>query len=80
MTQCLAFSPDGKQIATGGDNKAVKLWEAATGKLLKTWEGHRGGVKAVAFSPDGSIVASSAANDNDIRLWPVPGAKAKHRE
>jgi len=71
----MAFSPDGRLIATGGVDTAIKIWDAATGRVLRTLEGHHGGVKAVAFSPDGRRLASGG-NDGRIRFWEIAsGAK-----
>jgi WD40 repeat protein len=74
--EAMAFSPDGRLIATGGMDTAIKIWDAATGRVLHTLGGHAGGVKAVAFSPDGQRLASGG-NDGRIKLWDVAsGAEA----
>ncbi|KFZ19764.1 hypothetical protein V501_00497, partial [Pseudogymnoascus sp. VKM F-4519 (FW-2642)] len=65
----VAFSPDGKQIASSSDdNETIKLWDARTGGLQKTLAGHLGSVMAVAFSPDGKQIASGSY-DETIKLW-----------
>src|SRR5262249_54484824 len=49
----LAFSPDGRRLASAGADGAVKLWDADTGQELRTCRGHSQWVQGVAFSPDG---------------------------
>ena len=71
--RCVAFSPDGSTLASGGDN-TIRLWEVATGKELFPSTGHHGPVTAVALSPDGKIVAS-ASEDRTIRLWETATGK-----
>ena len=66
--QAVAFSPDGKQIASGSIDQTIKLWDAATGDLRKTLTGHSNSVEAIAFSPDGKQIASGSS-DRTIKLW-----------
>ncbi|OCK96077.1 putative G-protein beta WD 40 repeat-containing protein [Cenococcum geophilum 1.58] len=64
----VAFSPDGKQIASGSSDWTIKLWDAMTGDLQKTLAGHSGWVHAFAFSPDSKQIASGSS-DETIKLW-----------
>jgi RNA polymerase sigma factor (sigma-70 family) len=64
----VAFSPDGKVIASGSHMGTLRLWDAATGKELRVLAAHNGGVIGLAFSPDGKVIATSSW-DRSIRLW-----------
>src|SRR5262249_48240324 len=68
---CLAFSPDGRLLASGGNDNTVKLWDAETFEPLHTLKGHLQGVTSVAFSPDGHWLASSSNDntENSVKLW-----------
>jgi hypothetical protein len=72
----VAFSPDGRLLATASDDETVRLWDPATGKRLRTLAGHTGPVRGVAFSPDGRLLAT--ANGRTARLWdPATGERLR---
>jgi DNA-binding beta-propeller fold protein YncE len=64
----VAFSPDGTRLASAGQDNAVRVWEAATGREALTLKGHTGSVSSVAFSPDGTRLASGG-EDQTVRVW-----------
>jgi WD40 repeat protein len=64
-----SVSADGTIVATGGFDGVIRLWDAASGKLLRALVGHSSSVYDVAFSPDGSLLASTGYLDNTARIW-----------
>src|SRR5262245_23137146 len=70
----VAFSPNGKILASGSRDKTINLWDARTGKLERTLTEHTADVYSVVFSPKGDMLASGSG-DKTVRLWDAATAK-----
>lgn len=68
MVSAVAFSPDGRQLATASNDGTVRLWDPAIGLSTRTLAGHSSPVRGVAFSPDGRQLAS-ASDHGTVNLW-----------
>ena len=71
----VAFSPDGKQVVSGSNDRTVRIWDAKRGAAIgKPLEGHNYAVRSVTFSPDGKQVMSGS-DDNTVCIWDVVTAE-----
>ncbi len=68
VVMALAFTPDGRLLASGGQDGRIKFWDPHTGEERGTLEAHERRVSAVAFSPDGRLLASGSF-DRTVKLW-----------
>jgi WD40 repeat protein len=66
--EAISLSADGARLLAGGDDKTIKLWDVASGRLLGTFSGHEERVNSVAFSNDGNRFAS-VSRDKTLKLW-----------
>jgi WD40 repeat protein len=73
----VAFSPDGIRVLSGSADRTLKLWDTATGQLLRTFEGHLEPISSVAFSPDGARVLSGSW-DKTLKLWDAATGQLLH--
>jgi WD40 repeat protein len=68
---CLAFSKDDQQLASGSADTTILIWNMADGSVHRSLQGHQGSVASIAFSPDGTQLASASNTDYSARLWSV---------
>lgn len=64
----IAFTPDGRWLATGSEDKTIRIWDVSTGRTLRTLIGHTALIWSLAFSPDAKRLAS-ASQDGTLRVW-----------
>ncbi len=74
MVRQLALSPDKSKVLGIGDDRTIRIWSVASGKLLQSLRGHAATIMSAEFSPDGESVLS-AAHDRTVRLWDVTSGK-----
>jgi WD40 repeat protein len=67
----VAYSPDGRYVATGSIDRTICLWDALTGKEIRRFVGHTSQLNDVDFSPDGRYLLSTSVNEDQVRLWDV---------
>lgn len=73
----VAFSPDGKLLATASKDETIKIWSTKSYRLLKSLKAHKNGVSSVVFSPDSEWIISSSI-DNSVKFWNIDDGHLKH--
>lgn len=74
LVNLVAYSPDGRVVASGAFDKSIRLWNGRTGKHMATLRGHVGPVYQVAWSADGRLLATGS-KDSTLKLWSVSKKK-----
>ena len=75
QVQAVAFSPDGRTLASASMDDSIKIWDAASGREVRTLLGHSGWALSLAFTPDGATLISGSQDDT-IRFWDVEIGRA----
>jgi WD40 repeat protein len=75
-TAALAFSPDGRLLATVGNDSCLRLRHAEDGRLVAAFRWHQESLDAVAFSPDGQWLATGGKEPR-VKLWPLEGVQPR---
>ena len=57
---CVGYSPNGEYLASGSDDKTIKVWRISSGELIKTLKGHTNSVSCIVYSPNGEYLASGS--------------------
>jgi uncharacterized protein with WD repeat len=70
----VAFSPDGKTLASAHNDSTIQLWDVKTGRLIRSFTGHTGHVPVIVFSPDGKTLAGGSP-DQTVKLWDVSSGR-----
>src|SRR5262249_4574406 len=73
------FSPDGRYYLAGGDNRTLRLYEVATGRLVREFAGHEGWAAPAVFTPDGKQFLSAGNRDRTLRVWDVASGQEVRR-
>lgn len=73
----VTFSPDGETVASGSEDKTLKVWHLETGELIQSVISESQGVKFAVISPEGKMLASGTG-DNSIQIWQLPTEKIVH--
>jgi WD40 repeat protein len=73
LVRCAVFTPDGKKVITGGDDRLARVWDVATGKELQQFP-HLGAVTGIVVTPDNRYAISASA-DAILRMWKLPAEK-----
>ncbi|MCZ7545166.1 MAG: WD40 repeat domain-containing protein [Anaerolineae bacterium] len=78
LIHTVAFSPDGAILASAGNDRTIRLWDASSGEDVAVLRGHTGNITAIAFSPDGATLISGGVDDALI-VWDVASAAPLHQ-
>ena len=77
MVVSVAFSRDGGRLASASTDETIKLWDAETGREVRTLRGHTRGINRLTYRPDGQRLAS-ASHDGTVKLWDADTGELFH--